>query len=47
MKHWLRISITVLACALLIIYVVDVRAVLRTLMHCDPMWALVSAWWSA
>jgi uncharacterized protein (TIRG00374 family) len=42
MKHWLRISITVLACALLLIYVVDVRAVLRTLMRCDPLWALVA-----
>jgi glycosyltransferase 2 family protein len=41
MKRWLRISITVLACALLLIYVVDVRAVLQTLTHCDPMWALV------
>ena len=37
MKHWLRISITVLACALLLIYVVDVRAVLHTLMRCDPL----------
>jgi glycosyltransferase 2 family protein len=42
MKHWLRISITVLASALLLIYVVDVRAVLRTLVHCDPVWALVA-----
>jgi glycosyltransferase 2 family protein len=42
MKNWLRISITVLACALLLIYVVDVRAVLQTLMHCDPLWALVA-----
>lgn len=42
MKHWLRISITVLACALLLIYVVDVRAVLHTLMRCDPLWALVA-----
>lgn len=42
MKHWLRISITVLACALLLIFVVDVRAVLQTLGHCDPVWALVA-----
>jgi glycosyltransferase 2 family protein len=41
MKHWLRISITVLACALLLIYVVDVRTVLQTLTRCDPLWALV------
>src|SRR4029079_18691267 len=31
MKHWLRLSITVLACALLLIYVVDEHAVLQTL----------------
>jgi uncharacterized protein (TIRG00374 family) len=42
MKHWLRISITVLACALLLIYVVDVRAVLHTLLSCDPWWAMVA-----
>ena len=42
MKNWLRISITVLACALLLIYVVDVRAVLHTLSRCDPVWALVA-----
>ena len=42
MKNWLRISITVLACALLLIYVVDVRAVGQTLLRCDPVWALVA-----
>ena len=42
MKNWLRISITVLACALLLIFVVDVRAVAHTLARCDPMWALVA-----
>src|SRR4029453_19202605 len=42
MKNWLRISITVLACALLLIYVVDVRAVLHKLLRCDPVWALVA-----
>ena len=31
-----------LACALLLIYVVDVRAVLQTLSRCDPIWALVA-----
>lgn len=42
MKNWLRISITVLACALLLIYVVDARAVLQTLSRCNPLWALVA-----
>jgi uncharacterized protein (TIRG00374 family) len=42
MKNWLRISITVLACALLLIYVVDVRGVWQTLSRCDPIWALVA-----
>lgn len=42
MKNWLRISITVLACALLLIYVVDARAVMQTLGRCDPLWALVA-----
>ena len=42
MKRWLRISITVLACALLLIYVVDLHAVLQTLLRCDPWWALVA-----
>jgi len=42
MKNWLRISITVLACALLLIYVVDVRAVWQTLSRCDPIWAVVA-----
>ncbi|HKU17122.1 MAG TPA: lysylphosphatidylglycerol synthase transmembrane domain-containing protein [Steroidobacteraceae bacterium] len=42
MKNWLRVSITVLACALLLIYVVDVRDVWRTLTRCDPLWALVA-----
>lgn len=41
MNHWLRIAITVALCALLI-YVVDLRAVLRTLARCDPLWALVA-----
>src|SRR5918993_3812864 len=42
MKNWIRISITVLACALLLIYVVDVGGVWRTLSRCDPIWALVA-----
>lgn len=42
MKHWLRISITVLLCAVLLIYVVDIRAVAQTLLRCDPLWALVA-----
>jgi glycosyltransferase 2 family protein len=42
MKNWLRISITVLASALLLIYVVDVRTVWETLTRCDPLWALVA-----
>ena len=42
MKNWLRISITVLACALLLIFVVDERAVLHTLARCDPLWALIA-----
>jgi uncharacterized protein (TIRG00374 family) len=42
MKNWLRLSITVLGCALLLIYVVDVGGVWRTLSRCDPIWALVA-----
>src|SRR5688500_4288527 len=42
MKNWLRISSTVLACALLLIYVVDVAGVWRTLSRCDPIWGLVA-----
>lgn len=41
-KLWLRIGVTLLACALLVIYVVDVREVLRTLARCDPWWALAA-----
>jgi uncharacterized protein (TIRG00374 family) len=32
----------VLACALLLIYVVDVRAVWHMLVRCDPVWALIA-----
>lgn len=41
MKTWLRISITLLLCALLLIYVVDVGVVLETLSRCDPLWAIL------
>lgn len=41
-KTWLRISITLLLCAVLLIYVVDVRVVLQTLARCDPWWAIVA-----
>ncbi|HEY0681402.1 MAG TPA: lysylphosphatidylglycerol synthase transmembrane domain-containing protein [Steroidobacter sp.] len=39
MKTWLRIIVTLLLCALLLIYVVDVELVFRTLGNCDPLWA--------
>lgn len=39
MKTWLRITVTLLLCALLLVYVADVEAVLSTLGHCDPLWA--------
>jgi uncharacterized protein (TIRG00374 family) len=42
MKTWLRIIVTLLLCALLLIYVVDVDVVLATLGNCDPMWAGVA-----
>jgi glycosyltransferase 2 family protein len=38
MKTWLRIIVTLLLCALLLIYVVDVGSVLATLGNCDPVW---------
>ena len=38
MKTWLRITVTLLLCALLLIYVVDLGSVLTTLGNCDPMW---------
>lgn len=41
-KLWLRIGVTAIACALLVVYVVDVREVARTLARCDPWWALVA-----
>ncbi|MGH6612315.1 MAG: lysylphosphatidylglycerol synthase domain-containing protein, partial [Burkholderiaceae bacterium] len=42
MKTWLRVGVTLLLCALLLIYVVDVRVVLQTLAQCDPLWTLVA-----
>ncbi|GFE83949.1 hypothetical protein GCM10011487_59490 [Steroidobacter agaridevorans] len=39
MKTWLRITVTLLLCALLLMYVVDVGSVLTTLGNCDPWWA--------
>jgi uncharacterized protein (TIRG00374 family) len=42
MKVWLRIVVTLLLCALLLIYVADVRVVIQTLARCDPFWAAVA-----
>lgn len=42
MKTWLRIIVTLLLCALLLIFVVDVELVFRTLGNCDPLWALAA-----
>lgn len=42
MKTWLRIIVTLLLCALLLIYVVDVDSLLATLGNCDPLWAGVA-----
>ena len=42
LKFLLRITITAALCALLLIYVVDVREVVNTLSRCDPLWALVA-----
>lgn len=42
MKTSLRIAITLLLCALLLVYVVDPRTVLETLLRCDPLWGVVA-----
>jgi uncharacterized protein (TIRG00374 family) len=42
MKLWLRLCITFLLCALLLIYVVDVRVVLQVLARCSAWWAIVA-----
>lgn len=38
MKTGLRFVVTLLLCALLLIYVADIRLVLQTLARCDPFW---------
>ena len=47
MKTWLRVAITLLLCAALLIFVVDVRVVGATLARCDLLWALATAGVSA
>ena len=42
MKTWLRVAITLLLCAALLTFVVDVRVVGETLARCNPAWALVT-----
>lgn len=42
MKTWLRIIVTLLLCALLLIYVADFHLVFQTLARCDPFWACVA-----
>jgi glycosyltransferase 2 family protein len=42
MKTSLRIAVTLLLCALLLIYVADIDSVLKTLRGCDPLWATVA-----
>jgi uncharacterized protein (TIRG00374 family) len=42
MKRPLRIGVTLLLCALLLIYVADVRAVADTLARCDPFWTVIA-----
>jgi glycosyltransferase 2 family protein len=42
MKTWLRLSITLVLCAALLIFVVDVRAVVAALARCSPWWALIA-----
>lgn len=46
MKTWLRITVTLLLSALLLVYVADIHVVMETLSHCDPLWAVVAvfAW---
>lgn len=41
MKTSLRIAVTLLLCALLV-FIVDPRTVLRTLLQCDPLWASIA-----
>jgi glycosyltransferase 2 family protein len=42
MKTGLRIVVTLLLCALLLIYVADIHAVFQTLSHGDPFWVAVA-----
>lgn len=42
MKTWLRIVVTLLLCALLLVYVADIESVLATLGNCDPLWAMIA-----
>lgn len=42
MKTSLRIVVTLLLCALLLIYVADIHLVFETLTHCDPFWVGVA-----
>src|SRR5688500_13985099 len=42
MKRGLRIAVTLLLCALLLVYVADIGSVLATLSNCDPLWALIA-----
>lgn len=42
MKTPLRIAVTLLLCALLLLFVVDPRTVLQTLLRCDPWWAAIA-----
>src|SRR5690349_20827013 len=39
MKAWLRITVTLLLCVLLLMYVADIDTVWETLRRCDPTWA--------
>ena len=42
MKTWLRIIVTLLLCALLLIYVADIHLVVQTMARCDPFWVGVA-----
>lgn len=42
MKPWMRLAVTLVLCALLLVYVVDVRDVLAALARCEPLWACVA-----
>ncbi|MDY6949543.1 MAG: lysylphosphatidylglycerol synthase transmembrane domain-containing protein [Pseudomonadota bacterium] len=42
MKTGLRIVVTLLLCALLLIYVADIHMVFQTLSRCDPFWVAVA-----